>query len=174
LRLHRISPALLQHKIDAGDKIGVVDLLRYEAMDDELEGIAGAVRADPEHLRKAQQVVVPEGVSVVLYCSSKNEFTSARVAAAMKRLGVSNVWVLEGGLDAWIAEGRPTTTHFSTRDDLTARLGILILPSNPKRRYGSFGRRRKSAITAAVRSGYASPAKTVRLDTAANQETPPV
>ena len=44
LRLHRISPAMLQRKIDDGERIGVVDLLRYEAMDQELEGIPGSVR----------------------------------------------------------------------------------------------------------------------------------
>jgi membrane protein DedA with SNARE-associated domain/rhodanese-related sulfurtransferase len=100
LRLRRISPAMLQRKIDDGDKIGVVDLLRYEAREQEFAGIPGAVRADPDQLRKGQRVVVPDGVSIVLYCSSKNEFTSARVAEAMKKLGVSNVWILEGGLDA--------------------------------------------------------------------------
>jgi len=136
LRLHRISPAMLQRKIDDGERVGVLDLLRYEAMDQEFEGIPGAVRTDPDQLRKAQRVVVPEGVSMVLYCSSKNEFTSARVAAAMKKLGVSNVWILEGGLAAWVAEGRPTTTHFSTREELAERLGVVILPPRPQRRYG--------------------------------------
>ncbi len=138
LRLHRMSPAMLQRKIDDGDRIGVVDLLRYEAMDRELEGIPGAVRTDPDQLRRAQRVVVPEGVSMVLYCSSKNEFTSARVAAAMKKLGVSNVWILEGGLDAWVAEGRPTTTNFSTREELAERLGVVILAPRLHRRYAGF------------------------------------
>ncbi len=138
LRLHRISPAMLQRKIDDGERIGVVDLLRYEAMDQELEGIPGSVRTDPDQLRKARHVVVPEGVSMLLYCSSKNEFTSARVAAAMKKLGVSNVWILEGGLDAWVAEGRPTTTNFSTREELAERLGVVILPPRPQRSYGGF------------------------------------
>jgi len=134
LRLHRISPALLQRKLDDGDRIGVVDLLRYEAMDQELAGIPGAVRADPDQLRKAEHVIVPDGVSMVLYCSSKNEFTSARVAGAMKKLGVSDVWILEGGLDAWVAEGRPTTTSFGTREALAERLGVVILPNRQRRR----------------------------------------
>jgi rhodanese-related sulfurtransferase len=138
LRLHRISPAMLQRKIDDGDKVGVVDLLRYEAMDRERKGIPGAVRADPDELRKAGRVFVPEGVSIVLYCSSKNEFTSGRVAGALKKLGVSNVWILEGGLHAWVAEGRPTTTNFSTGEELAERLGVVILPPRQDRRYGGF------------------------------------
>jgi membrane protein DedA with SNARE-associated domain/rhodanese-related sulfurtransferase len=137
LRLRRISPSMLQRKIDDGDKVGVVDLLRYEAMEQEFAGIPGAVRADPKQLTKSQRVVVPEDVNIVLYCSSKNEFTSARVAEAMKRVGLSNVWILEGGLDAWIAEGRPTTTSFSTREEVAQRLGFVIPPARPRRRYAA-------------------------------------
>jgi membrane protein DedA with SNARE-associated domain/rhodanese-related sulfurtransferase len=138
LRLHRISPAMLQRKIDDGDKVGVVDLQRYEAREQRLAGIPGAVRADPEQLAENNHIVVPDDVSVVLYCSSKNEFTSARAAQALKRVGVSNVWILEGGLSAWIAEGRPTTAKFSTREEVAAKLGFVIPPVLPRRRYGRF------------------------------------
>jgi rhodanese-related sulfurtransferase len=134
LRLHRMSPAMLQTRLDNGEKIGVIDLLRYEAMDQELAGIPGAVRADPKQLTESQPVVLPEGVSIVLYCSSKNEFRSARVAEAMNKVGLTDVWILEGGLDAWVAEGRPTTVEFSTREQLAARLGIVIPP--PRRLRG--------------------------------------
>jgi len=128
LRLRQMSPALLNYKIEEGDKIGVVDLLRYDAIEQELAGIPGAVRADPDQLREAHRFVVPEGVSIVLYCSSKNELTCARVAEAMKKLGVPDVWILEGGLDAWVLEGRPTVTTFGTREELAERLGIVIYP----------------------------------------------
>jgi rhodanese-related sulfurtransferase len=130
---------MLQLMIDNGDKIGVVDLLRYEAMERELAGIQGSVRADPDQLRKSQHVVVPEGVSIVLYCSSKNEFTSARAAEALKKLGISNVWILEGGLDAWVAEGRPTTANFSTGDELAERLGVVMQPPLRARRRSPWG-----------------------------------
>jgi membrane protein DedA with SNARE-associated domain/rhodanese-related sulfurtransferase len=138
LRLRQMSPAMLQRKIDDGDKIGVVDLLRYDAMDREVAGIPGAVRTDPDRLRRAQRVVVPKGVSMVLYCSSKNELTCARVAVAMKKLGVSDVWILEGGLNAWVLEGRPTTTRFSTIEELVERLGVVIQPPRPRRSYKNF------------------------------------
>jgi membrane protein DedA with SNARE-associated domain/rhodanese-related sulfurtransferase len=134
LRLRRMSPAMLQRKLDNAEKVGVVDLLRYEAMDQEIAGIPGAVRVDPKQLSQGQRAVVPEGVSMVLYCSSKNEFTSARVAEALKRVGVNDVWILEGGLDAWVGEGRPTTAEFSTREELAERLGIVIPP--PRSRWG--------------------------------------
>jgi rhodanese-related sulfurtransferase len=138
LRLRQISPALLQRKIDDGEMIGVVDLLRYDAIDQEVAGVPGAVRTDPDRLRRAQRVVVPKGVSMVLYCSSKNELTCARVAVAMKKLGVSDVWILEGGLNAWVLEGRPTTTRFSTIEELVERLGVVIQPPRPRRSYKNF------------------------------------
>ena len=138
LRLRQISPALLQQKIEDGDKIGVIDLLRFDAIEQQIAGIPDAVRADPDQLREAHHVVVPEGVSVVLYCSSKNELACARVAEAMKKLGIPDVWILEGGLDAWVLEGRPTTTNFGTREEMAERLGIVIHPGRPRRRFGGF------------------------------------
>jgi len=138
LRLRRMSPAMLQRKLDDCEKIGVVDLLRYEAMDQQVAGIPGAVRVDPMQLSEGRRATVPQGVSMVLYCSSKNEFTSARVAEALKRVGVTDVWILEGGLGAWVAEGRPTTTEFSTREELAERLGMIIPPLRPRRRHLGF------------------------------------
>ncbi len=136
LRLHRMSPAMLQRKLDDCEKVGVVDLLGYEAMDEQAAGIPGAVRVDPQRLSEGQRVVVPQGVSIVLYCSTKNEFTSARVAQALSRIGITDVWILEGGLAAWVAEGRPTTVKFCTREELARRLGIVIPPPRPRRVYG--------------------------------------
>ncbi len=129
LRLRRISPAMLQQKIEQSDRLAIFDLLHFEAREGEIAGIPGAVRVDPTRLRKSARVTLPEGLEVVLYCSSKNEFASARVAEAMKKHGLDEVWVLEGGLEAWEQEGRPVTTQMSTAEEQMARLGIE-LPSN--------------------------------------------
>ena len=126
LRLRRISPALLQHRLDDGDKIAIMDLLYFEAMEAGIAGIPGAVRADPTRLRNGPRLVVPEDVDIVVYCSSKNEITSARVADALRKRGFEDVWVLEGGLDAWVLEGRPVTTELSTPEEVAARMGIVI------------------------------------------------
>jgi hypothetical protein len=78
-------------------------------------------------------VAVPQGVSIVPCSSSKNEFASARVAQALSRIGITDVWILEGGLDAWVAEGRPTTVTLSTREELAMRLGIVLPSAGLKR-----------------------------------------
>jgi 3-mercaptopyruvate sulfurtransferase SseA len=126
LRLRRISPGMLQQKIDEGGKTAIFDLLNYDAREDGVAGIPGSVRVDPTRLRKAPRLTVPEGVSVVLYSSAKNELASARVAEALRKQGIFEVWVLEGGLEAWVEEGRLVTTEFQTPEEVAARLGILL------------------------------------------------
>ncbi len=126
LRLRRISPTHLQARLDRGDAIAVFDLLNYEARMGVLPGIPGALRVDPTRLQNAPPFEVPDNVDVVLYCSSRNEFASARVAEALEKRRFTRVWVLEGGLQAWIEEGRPVTEQLSTREELAARLGIHL------------------------------------------------
>ncbi len=126
LRLRRISPALLQEKMDTNDKVAVFDLLDYEAREGEVAGIPGSVRVDPTRMRNSPRFVIPEGVSIVLYCTSRGELASARVAEHLRKRGFTEVWVLEGGLEAWMQEGRPVTVHLKTPEEVATRLGILL------------------------------------------------
>jgi len=127
LRLRRITPALLHKKITSGEQLVIVDLLRFEEGHESHAGIPGAVRMDPARLRRRIRVVVPESLGIVLYCSSSGELTSARVAVALQKLGISNVWVLEGGLAAWKKEDFPVTVHLSTSSEVTERFGIKVI-----------------------------------------------
>jgi membrane protein DedA with SNARE-associated domain/rhodanese-related sulfurtransferase len=127
LRLRRITPLLLHQKITSGEQVAIVDLLRFEEGPEGHAGIPGAVRMEPARLRSRIRVVVPANVGIVLYCSSSGELTSARVAVALQKMGISNVWVLEGGLAAWKKEGLPVTVHLSTSSEVTKRFGIKII-----------------------------------------------
>ena len=129
LRLRRISPALLQSKLEESGNVMLVDLQHYEAQDKQVTAIPGAFRADPARLRTVMKLIVPDGIDVVLYCSSQNEFVSARVADALQKIGIRDVWVLEGGLEAWVKEGRVTTTELADGADVAKRVGIS-LPSD--------------------------------------------
>ena len=126
LRLHRMSAPILAQKLNDGEKIAVIDLRRFEGEDDNLQGILGAVRMEPSRLRNSASVHVPNDVALVLYCSSRNEFISARVAVALRRRGIDQVWVLDGGLASWRDHGFPLTTHLSTREEVAHRLGIEL------------------------------------------------
>src|SRR6204780_2219927 len=120
LRLRTISPHSLREKLRTGGTIALIDLLNFEESEPAVEGIPGAVRIAPARLRIRDKVFMPKDVEVVLYCSSPREFTSARVALALLRRGIANVFVLDGGLNAWKAEGYPVTMALSSSTETQA------------------------------------------------------
>ncbi|HEY4049933.1 MAG TPA: VTT domain-containing protein [Acidobacteriaceae bacterium] len=126
LRPLQITPEILKARLDAQERLGIVDLLRFEEDPDGIAVIPGAVRLDPRELRRKKHVVVPDNLDLVLYCSSKNSFVSARVAVAMRRHGVKRVLVLSGGLAAWKALGFPLSSVIADPDAELARLGIEV------------------------------------------------
>jgi len=128
LRPLYITPEELKERLDAGDKIGLVDLLRFEDDPEDSSSIPGAMRADPKRMRRKTHVVVPQDVDLVLYCGSKNSFVSARVAAAMRKRGIRRIRVLEGGLAAWKARGFPLGSEFAEPYAEMKRLGIEMFP----------------------------------------------
>jgi len=128
LRLRTISPTLLEHELEAGKKVAVLDLLDVEGQEDAqtIPGISGAARISPIPLRNSAKIRVPPYVQMVLCCSSPNQITSARTALALRRKGISNVWVLEGGLKAWRELGLPVTTKLSSPAEVAARFGVEL------------------------------------------------
>jgi len=122
---------LLHKRLKSGEQVAIIDLLRFEEEQQDRAGIAGAVRIHPARLRNRFRVVTPENLDTVLYCSSAGEFTSARVAVALQKKGISNVWLLEGGLTAWKNEGLPVTLQLSTPSEAAERLGIKIIETVP-------------------------------------------
>ena len=132
LRLRRMTPLLLSQLIASGEPIAIIDLLDFEDENEGRAGIPGAIRMAPSRLRSRSRVVVPEHLEMVLYCSSSGEFTSARVAVALQKKGISNVWVLDGGLAAWTREGLPVTRNLATTKDGAERFGIRVI-ENPVR-----------------------------------------
>jgi membrane protein DedA with SNARE-associated domain/rhodanese-related sulfurtransferase len=128
LQLRTISPALLHEKLQAGNRIAVLDLLDVEGQEDPtiVAGIPGAARISPTPLRSSAQVRVPTDVQLILCCSSRNQITSARTAVLLRRKGITNVWVLEGGLKAWRELDLPVTTELCTAAQVAARFGVEL------------------------------------------------
>ena len=123
-----ITPEELKARLDAGAKIGVVDLLRFEGDPQDSVAIPGAVRADPKKMRHKTRVVMPESIHLVLYCGSENSFVSARVGLVMRKKGIHRILVLEGGLAAWKAHGFPLSAEFADPYTEMNRLGIEMFP----------------------------------------------
>jgi membrane protein DedA with SNARE-associated domain/rhodanese-related sulfurtransferase len=130
LRPFQITPEQLKARLDAEEQLCIIDLLRFEEDPEGMAVIPGSVRLDPSELRRKAMFVVPDKLDLVLYCSSKNSFVSARVAVAMRRHGVQRVLVLSGGLAAWKALGFPLSTVSADREAELVRLGIKVLPGS--------------------------------------------
>ena len=124
----QIGPELLKSRLDSGEKVCVVDLLRFEEDTEGVAAIPGAVRLDPLEIRRKKRIVIPNDVNLVVYCRSRNSFVSARVAVAMRRHGIHNVHVLAGGLEAWKGLGFPLTEQFADIEAEVARLGMEVFP----------------------------------------------
>ncbi len=130
LRLRRISPPMLARKLKSNKKIAVLDLLNFE---DEtgaegLGTIPGAVSVDPTLLRKSPHIAVPDDVELILYCSSGREWVSARAAVALRRVGITKVWLLEGGLKAWREQGFPVSHSLEAPEVVAKRFGVMLPP----------------------------------------------
>ena len=109
--LTRITPGELREKLNAGEDILLVDLQGRADSSTERLAIPGAIRIDPRALEKYRDVNISTSREVVLYCASGGEFTSARVALALRRKGIENVRPLAGGLRAWRERGFPVTSE---------------------------------------------------------------
>jgi rhodanese-related sulfurtransferase len=128
LRVRRISAPMLHRKLRSGGKVALLDLLDFEEEtgSESPQAIPGAFRIDPSRLRHSPRIAVPDDVEIVLYCSSRRDIVSARAAVALKRIGVKNVWVLEGGLDSWREKGLPLSQFPEEPGAVAKRLGVRL------------------------------------------------
>jgi rhodanese-related sulfurtransferase len=128
LRVRLISAPMLDRKLRSGSKLALLDLLDFEEETgtESPQAIPGAFRIDPSRLRHSPQIAVPDDVEIVLYCSSRRDIVSARAAVALKRIGVENVWVLEGGLDSWREKGLPLSEFPEAPGAVAERLGVRL------------------------------------------------
>jgi len=110
-KLARITPEQLKEKLKTGEDVLIVDLQGRSDSAAEPMAIPGAVRIDPRRLEQYKDVEISPSRQVVLYCNCPGEFTSARVALALRQKGVENVRPLAGGLQAWRDRGFPVTSH---------------------------------------------------------------
>jgi membrane protein DedA with SNARE-associated domain/rhodanese-related sulfurtransferase len=108
-KLARITPEELTAKLNRGDDILIIDLQGRGDHSAGVMAIPGAVRIDPHRLEQYGHAEVSPSREVVLYCAVPGDFTSARVALALRRRGVEHVRPLAGGLQAWRDRGLPVT-----------------------------------------------------------------
>lgn len=133
LRLRRISAPMLARKLRSKSKVAVLDLSSFEEETDTqiVEAIPGAFGVDPTLLRKSPHIHIPDDVKVILYSSSGSDTVCARAAVGLKRIGVDNVWVLEGGLQAWREHGLTVAQCLEAPEIVAERFGVRLPAQSP-------------------------------------------
>ena len=58
---------------------------------------------------------------------SRVPFSAGSTGGKLTTIGSPKVWILEGGLEAWIKEGYPVTPSLSDPKERAASLGIQVL-----------------------------------------------
>ncbi len=106
LRIARITPGELHQRMEDGENVVVVDLRHSMEFESEPETIPGAVHMDAGDLEEAIDVI-PRDREIVLFCSCPNEATAAEMAIRLRRLGITRIRPLAGGIDGWRQRGFP-------------------------------------------------------------------
>jgi membrane protein DedA with SNARE-associated domain/rhodanese-related sulfurtransferase len=84
----------------------IYDVRSHGYYDQKAIRILGSTRMDPHAINQAKPEL-PIGKQIFLYCTCVREATSARVAYALREMGV-HTSVIKGGLQAWRKAGLPT------------------------------------------------------------------
>jgi membrane protein DedA with SNARE-associated domain/rhodanese-related sulfurtransferase len=107
LEIPRIGVDELHALIEQGRDPLVIDVRSDASTQVDAQRIPGAISV---HLRDihAKAAEIAPGREVVLYCNCPNEVSAARAAGVLAAQGLLRARPLAGGLDAWVASGRPT------------------------------------------------------------------
>ena len=106
LRISRMTVDELKAAIDRGERPFVVDLRHKLEFLVNPRTVSSAVRISPDEL-SLRHAEIPRDREVVLYCTCPSEATSAKVAMELKKIGITRVRPLMGGLQAWENQGYP-------------------------------------------------------------------
>ncbi len=96
LRIARITVDELHQKQEAGENPVILDLRPHVELEQDPSLIRGALHMSMEEVERRQHEI-PRDRDVILYCSCPNEVSSARVALALRRNGISRVRPLLAG-----------------------------------------------------------------------------
>ena len=111
LRVSRMMVDELKAALDRGERPFIVDLRHALEFVVDPRTVPTAVRISPDEL-PARNAEIPRDREVVLYCTCPSEATSAKVAMDLKKIGITRVRPLAGGLKAWQDQGYPMHEFF--------------------------------------------------------------
>jgi membrane protein DedA with SNARE-associated domain/rhodanese-related sulfurtransferase len=106
IRMARVAPDELKAMLDRGQPVFIVDLRHPLDYLPDPRTLPGAVLFSPDKL-VAHCSEIPRDRDVVLFCTCPSEATAAKMALAIRKLGVYRVRPLLGGFDEWKRLGYP-------------------------------------------------------------------
>ncbi|HTY84869.1 MAG TPA: VTT domain-containing protein [Silvibacterium sp.] len=106
IRMARLEPDELKKMLDRAQPVYIVDLRHPLDYLPDPRTLPGAVLLTPDGLVQ-QSDKIPRDRDVVLFCTCPSEATAAKMALAIRRLGVVRVRPLRGGFDEWKRLGYP-------------------------------------------------------------------
>lgn len=101
IRMSRISIDELAALLESGITAKILDVRSPERRQ-HTGWIPGSI-----HVRDISELKIDPGDEVVVYCDCPNDASAAVVARQLKEKGFRRVRPLAGGIDAWVAQGRP-------------------------------------------------------------------
>ena len=106
IRTARVDPNELKAMLDRGQEVYIVDLRHPLDYLPDPRTLPGAVLLTPDKL-VLQSDEIPRDRDVVLFCTCPSEATAAKMALAIRKMGVYRVRPLLGGFDEWKRLGFP-------------------------------------------------------------------
>lgn len=119
IRTARVEPQELKAMLDRGQEVYIVDLRHPLDYLPDPRTLPGAVLLTPDKLA-LQSDEIPRDRDVVLFCTCPSEATAAKMALAIRKLGVYRVRPLLGGFDEWKRLGFPLVEIPPQSRELTA------------------------------------------------------
>ena len=126
LRIPRIDVDELHALMEQGHDPLVIDVRSDASLQVDARRIPGAISVHLHDIHAKAADLAPDR-EIVLYCNCPNEASAARAAGVLVAQGLARARPLAGGLDAWIASGRPTEA-VTIASSLGAGEGIATLP----------------------------------------------
>jgi membrane protein DedA with SNARE-associated domain/rhodanese-related sulfurtransferase len=106
IRMARVNAHELKEMMDRGQPIYIVDLRHPLDYLPDPRTLPGAILLTPDKLVE-HCPEIPRDRDVVLFCTCPSEATAAKMALAIRKLGVYRVRPLLGGFDEWKRLGYP-------------------------------------------------------------------
>ncbi|MEO8524800.1 MAG: rhodanese-like domain-containing protein [Caldimonas sp.] len=125
LDIPRIDVDELHALMEQGLDPLVIDVRSDASTQVDARRIPGAISVPLRDIHSAGADLSPDR-EIVLYCNCPNEVSAARAAGVLAARGLRRARPLAGGLDAWVASGRPTE---AMRPDLPAAPREQELPA---------------------------------------------